>query len=266
MKWAAHAIKDIWSGSSGKPVVVPFDKLSKVITPKGGNCCVVIAAPGVGKTTFMLNWVTESDMRVLYVSSDTSPHDLTTQLGALSTNDERAKVEQRLVKSGTWREEYARHISEQFSNLVLDFTPSPSMTQIREMCEALTELWGAAPDMVVMDTASNVEMSDMSNNAEWQRVWLEAIAIARDYNLFFVFAHHVKQGLARTGKQAPELSDGLWGSDQFPEFVLALHQPRPRTLTLTVRKNRTGRRDVPVHFDVDYAYAKVEEEVNEDNG
>lgn len=246
MRWAAAATKAAWEEGHARPVDVPWEKLGKIIRPKGGNCAVVMAAPGVGKTTFMLNWAVRSGMRTLYISSDTSPHDITAQLGALATGHDRSLVEKRLMATATWRQEYAKAIYQQYPNLVLDFSPRPTMGEIQAKGEALCELWGEPPQLIVMDTASNVAMKDMSDNAEWQRVWLQSISVARYLNSFFVFAHHVKQGIARSGRVAPDLNDGLWGCDQFPEFVLALHTERTNEITCTVRKNRGGPKDVPV--------------------
>lgn len=258
MRWASTATAAAWSEDSARTVDVPFTKLDTIVRPKGGNCGIVIAAPGVGKTTFLLNWAVKSGMNTLYLSADTSPHDLTAQLASLATGHLRAEVEPRLMSDQTWREQYASAIFQKFPNLVVDFTQRPSMLGIRRKATALTELWGEAPQMVVMDTASNVEMEDMGANAEWQRVWLESINIARDLNTFFVFAHHVRQGLARSGRTAPDLNDGLWGCDQFPEFVFGLHNSGAREVTCTVRKNRGGPKDVPVKLPVDLSRALFE--------
>lgn len=260
MRWAAQATQDVWHVSNTAPAPIPFERLGKIITPRGGNCGIVIAAPGVGKTTWLLNWVTKSNARTLYMSADTSPHDLTGQLGALATGEERSKVEQRLTSSPTWREQYGQHISTTFPNLVLDFSSQPRMDDIENRVGALTELWGEAPQIVVMDTASNVFMEDKGSNAEWQAVWLQAIEIARTFNLFWLFAHHVKVGPARGGKVAPEMNDGLWGSDQFAEIVMGAHIPRPGFVDVTVRKNRTGKKDVKVRFAADFASAEMHEE------
>lgn len=259
VRWAAVATSSAWEEGNARPVPVPYDKLGKIIRPKGGNTGVIIAAPGQGKTTFMLNWAVKAGMKCLYISSDTSPADVTAQLGALATTDERILVEQRLAASTTWRRGYAQAIFQKYPNLILDFAPRPTMEEIRNKALALVELWGEPPELIVMDTASNVAMSDMANNAEWQRVWLEAINLAREVNSFFLFCHHVKQGPARTGRIAPELNDGLWGCDQFPEFVMGLHTPNVGELTLTVRKNRGGAKDVPVRFNVDFARADINE-------
>ena len=259
MRWAAAATQSAWEEGNARSVPVPWTKLDQVIRPKGGNCCVVMAAPGVGKTTFMLNWAVRSNAKTLYISSDTSPHDVTAQLGALATRDDRSMVESRLMESRVWREEYAKAIFAKYPNLVLDFAPRPSMGDIRNKAEALTELWGEPPELIVMDTASNVAMKDMSDNAEWQRVWLQSISLARDLNTFFVFAHHVKQGPARSGRVAPDLNDGLWGCDQFPEFVFGLHSPASNELVLTVRKNRGGLKDVPVKMRATLATARIED-------
>lgn len=259
MRWAAVATSSAWEEGNARPVTVPYPRLSHIIRPKGGNTGVIIAAPGQGKTTFMLNWVVKAGMKALYISSDTSPADVTAQLGALATGNERRLVEQQLAANMTWRREYATAIYRKYPNLILDFSPRPTMAEIRNKALALTEMWGEPPEIIVMDTASNVAMEDMSNNAEWQRVWLDAINLARELNCFFLFCHHVKQGPARGGRVAPELNDGLWGCDQFPEFVMGLHTPDAGQLTLTVRKNRGGAKDVPVRFDVDFPRADIAE-------
>lgn len=259
MHWASSATHEAWAEDQGADVVVPWERMSKVIRPKGGNCGVVIAAPGVGKTTFLLNWAAMSGMKTLFISSDTTVHDLTEQLGSLATNEMRRKVGERLSGNPEWRKKYAEAIYQRYPNIVVDFSPSPSTHDIREKVAALTDLWGMPPQMIVMDTASNVRMTDMGANAEWQRVWLECISIARDYNSFFVFAHHVKQGPARGGTIAPTAADGLWGADQFPEFVFGLHMPKMNVITCTVVKNRGGPKNVPIEFDVDLARAKFME-------
>lgn len=257
MRWAASATQSAWEENNAREVTIPWEKLASVIKPKGGNAGVLIAAPGQGKTTVLLNWMAQSGMKALYLSADTSPHDVTAQLGAIATGDLRRTVEERLMSSPTWRSGYSQAIYQKYPNLMLDFSSRPTMEEIRHKAVALTELWGVPPEVIVMDTASNVAMKDMADNAEWQRVWLEAIDLARELNAFFLFAHHVKQGPARTGRIAPEMADGLWGCDQFPEFVMGLHTERPGEVTLTVRKNRGGAKDVPVRLRCDFASASV---------
>lgn len=259
MRWAAAAAQSAWEEGNARPIEVPWKKLARVLRPKGGNTGVIIAAPGVGKTTLLLNWVVRSGVKCLYISSDTSPADVTSQLGALATGHVRQTVEERLSESATWRSEYAKAIYAKYPNIVLDFSPRPTIRDIRFKALALTELWGETPEIIVMDTASNVAMADMSNNAEWQRVWLQAISLARELNAFFIFAHHVRQGVARSGRVAPEMNDGLWGSDQYPEFVIGLHSPQAGRLMMTVRKNRTGPKDVPIPLKVSFPLARIDD-------
>lgn len=264
MKWAASATKHAWGQDSGTTIPVPWRVLDNVIAPKVKNTGIVIAAPSVGKTTFLLNWVTQARIRALYISSDTTEHDLTTQIGALSQGHLRSEVEQRLRSSETWRDLYATRIAELYPNLVLDFTPSPTMGSIEQKVRGLVELWARPPQMVIQDTASNVDMEDKGDNAEWQRVWLSAKQIARQYGLFWCFAHHVKQGPAKDGDRAPVMSDGLWGSHQFAEYVLTLHNPNPRSMVVTVRKNRMGKRDVAVPLRAEWERALIHDQPEDD--
>ena len=265
MRWAAEVTQQSWTPTaSGILTPIPFRKMSRIMRPHGGNVGVVIAAPGVGKTTFLLNWAVKSGARTMYLSPDTSPQDLTSQLGALASGSPRKEVEDRLLSSASWRREYGRHIAREFPNLVLDFTASPSMTSIDEKVDALTELWAATPQIVVIDTASNIEMKDSSDNAEWTKVWLSSVEIARKYNLFVVLAHHVKQGAAAGGRVAPQMNDGLWGCDKFAEFVIGLHTPGPKLMAATIRKNRSGPKDVPIQFVTDLSRAEIREKEQND--
>lgn len=264
MRWAASNVAASWSEGRVKPLPVPWPSLANVIKPKGGNTMVLLAAPGVGKTTLLLNWAAQTNARTLFVSSDTSSQDMTAQLACIATGHLRSTVESRMLKSGVWRSAYAEKVLALHDNLVLDFAPRPTIQELRDKAVALTELWGRTPQFIVMDTASNVAMSDQGSYAEWERVWLACKEMARELNAVFCFAHHVRQGPARSGRLAPEASDGLWGSDKFPELVMGLHQDTPGQLTLTVRKNRGGRKDVPVRLDADLARAFISEEGSTD--
>lgn len=248
MRWASVATFQSWEDENARKIEVPWRKLSKVIRPRGGNVGVIIAAPGVGKTTLGLNWVNQTNARTLYCSADTNPADVTAQLASMVTGHDRVIVEKRLEANDEWKKEYANAVYRSNPNLVVDFDPSPSTRSIWEKSVALTELWAATPEVVVIDTASNIEMSDRGDNAEWQRVWLACKDLARNLNSFVLLMHHVRQGEAASGRLAPEMSDGLWGSNKFPEFVLGLHTASPTELVVTVRKNRSGKKDVPVRL------------------
>jgi len=257
MNWASVATYQSWTEENSRKIQVPWNKLSKIIRPRGGNVGVIIAAPGVGKTTFGLNWVNRTNARTLYVSADTNPTDVSAQLASMITGDERIIVEKRLETSNEWKTEYSKAVFERNSNLVLDFDPSPSIQSVWDKAIALTEMWAMTPEMIVIDTASNIEMSDKGDNAEWQRVWLACKDIARNLNSFVLLMHHVKQGDAASGRVAPQMADGLWGSDKFPEFVLGLHAPNPSELVMTVVKNRSGKKDVPVRLRPELERARI---------
>jgi replicative DNA helicase len=266
VRWVADATQSAWREDQARAIPVPWRRLAKLIRPKGGNVGIVIAAPGVGKTTLLLNWVAKSNLKTLYLSMDTSPMDITAQMASMVTGHERVIVERRMMESEEWRRDYAQAIYGQVPNFVVDFSPSLSVDQIRAKAESMAELWCETPELIVIDTASNIAMRDMGENAEWQRVWMQTKELARELNSFAILAHHVKAGPVKSGRVQPELSDGLWGCEQFPEFVFGLHAPSNHELILSLLKNRGGVKNVSVHLDAQLQLAQINDRESVDGG
>lgn len=226
-----------------------------------GHTVFVIAAPGVGKTTMILNWVAKANVRTLYMSADTAQRDLTSQLAALATGTERRVVEARMEKEEFWREQYAASIQTAFPNLIIEDMPSPSLKDVQERMLCLTELWGETPQVVVLDTAGDIERpKSKSEYDEWLQLWQSIRELARKFNCVVMVAHHVRNGPARNGTQPPEMADGLFGSDKYPEFVIGLHTASAGVMQATVRKNRNGPKDVPVKLAAHLSLASIEDQ------
>lgn len=258
MEWAATAAQTSWGRSQARELPVPWPSLDRLLTPRGGNTIVVLAAPGVGKTAFALNWAARSGARTLYASADTDRLLMTSQLAALATGDSRTTVEDRMARSTTWRTEYAEAVKSLFPNLVVDFDSAPSIATVVAKSEALTELWGETPELVVLDTASDVA-KDGDEFQGWQKLWLNVREASRYLGCVFMLLHHVSQGPAAGGQSAPKLNDGMYKADQFPEMLLGLHESATNEITVSALKNRGGRKGVAMQLIADHAHGRLDD-------
>lgn len=218
---------------------------------------MLLAAPGQGKTTFALNWAAEAGLRTLYCSADTDDRLVTEQLASIATGHDRESVKERL-QTERWLGHYAGAIKARFPNLVVDFDSPIEIDVVAEKAEALTEVWGAFPELIVLDTASNIKRVSEDNGA-WEIVWQDVQELVRFFDCTAILPHHVKQGPARSGRQAPQQSDGLFNSDKYSEIVLGLHTSAPGESTLSVLKNRGGRKDIAFQLAADMPHCRFNE-------
>lgn len=261
MLWAAGSVNSSWRQGSVRSLPVPWPSLARVIRPRGGQQVMVLSAPGVGKTSLIVNWAALSSALTLYVSADTDQKLMSTQLACLSTGHSRQTVEQRLEHSSVWRTQYAASVREAFPNVVMDFTSSPRIQDLAAKAEALTEVWGDAPQLMVLDTASDVQKRGEDWTA-WQDTWLACREFARFFNCVVMLAHHVKSGPAAGGTTAPQQNDGEYKADKFAEIVIGLHNPAGNEMVATVQKNRGGKSRIPVRLEADHEYASIREPAN----
>lgn len=237
---------------------MPWPKLAKVIRPLGGHCVMLIAAPGVGKSTLALNWAARSQALTLYASADTDARTMTLQLASLASGHGREQVGERLANSAVWRQVYAADIRRQFPNLVMDFMSMPSIPSIAYRAEALTEVWGETPQLIVLDTASDLAR-DGDDYSAWRKLWLDSRKLARTFCTSVMLLHHVRSGPAATGLVRPNQDDGQYRADQFAEIELGMHWRNHNTVEVSVLKNRTGKRNIAVQMHADYEHARLEE-------
>lgn len=258
MQSAAAAIGDGWDEGKVRPLLVPWPQLARVIRPIGGQQVVVAAAPSVGKTMFAGNWAAESGAHTLYMSADTDQRTWTKNMAALATGHETTIVDRRLERSRSWRLQYMEAVQDRFPNLYADFASGPSIPSVLHRAEALTEVWGSTPELVVIDTATDVQRQG-EDYASWRKNWIAYRGLARYLNAVVMLLHHVKDGPARNGDAEPAQSSAKYGADEFAEIMLGLWRPGgdPTRLTVSVLKNRAGLRQVRVPFAAEYARGRV---------
>lgn len=255
MLWAATATRRSWTDDRPQRFVLPWPSVAEWVAPMGGQHMMLLSAPGVGKTTFALNAAAYSGAATLFLSMDTDARLVTEQLAALATGEDRATIRRRLARP-LWQESYARAIRRMFPHLVLDFPTAPEVGDVADRAEAVTEVWGTTPDLIVLDVASNLARQG-DDYGSWQQLWSDIQRLSRVFGSTLLVAHHVKEGPAAGGTVAPSLNDGQYKPHQFAEIVLGLHAPSPAEVTVTVLKNRGGRKDLRFGLVADLAHAQL---------
>lgn len=258
MQWAATVVDRAWDEDAVRRLPVPWESVGRVVRPMGGQQIMTIAAPGVGKSTFAVNWAARSGARTLYASADTDERLMTRQLASLATGHHQDYVEARLMQSAQWRLLYGDAVRQSYPNLVFDFERTPSLDRVAARAVAMTEAWGETPELIVLDTASNLSRRS-EDYAAWRELWVGVGDLARYFNSCVMVAHHVKEGAAAGGTQPPSLNDGKYGAHEFCEIVLGLHRSGGAEVTVSVLKNRGGKSQVRIPLAARYEFAALDE-------
>lgn len=259
MQFAASVPRNAWAEGAVRSLPVPWPSIASVMSPRGGQCVIVMAAPGVGKTMFTAQWVAQARMPTLYCSADTGPKDMSAMLASLATGHLKDDVEQRMTDSARWSQTYADAIRHSYPHLVMDFASAPRLDMVAEKAEALCDVWGEPPAVVVIDTASDIARTGEGFEG-WQDTWLACRDLSRYFNATFIMNHHVKQGPAASGNVAPTQGDAMYKADQFAEIVASLHRGSANEVIFTILKHRGGKSQVPFPLKTEYERARLIDE------
>lgn len=260
LQTAGGATQHVWSLGPARVLPAPqsWPYLGASVKALGGQVIQVMAAPAVGKTAFCLYWSLAAGVKTLYLASDTDMRLFSEQMAAWATGDSREEVRARL--EGGEIGAVSAAVSQAAPDLFVDPLAGPELAQVEERIVALTEYWGETPQLVVLDTISDIRRGGDDYSA-WRGLWLDLRAMSRHYDTTIMFAHHLKgNSQGRDGDRAPQLSDGKYGSHEFCEIVLGLHKPTATKLIVSVLKNRGGRSGVQFPLTADYSRLELEEQ------
>lgn len=208
-----------------------------------GQYVLVCAAPGIGKSAFVLTKVLKSGVPALYLSADSDEFTQTTRAMSILNGWPMEKSAQ------MYRDDKEQAVKTlDATNVLFDFNPSPTLNQLEDVVKATTELMDDYPQMIVVDNITNV-ISGFAGNDEDPFAGLELLndylhSLARNTGACVVGLHHVK-GDHNDGNKPIPLS-GIKGQiGRVPEMILTLHRipsdHGPDTLNVSAVKNRSGR-------------------------
>lgn len=212
---------------------------SRGIRLRRGQVTMVIAQSNGGKSMFALWYAVTSGVRCLYVSADTDPHTTLLRAAAITMQITTDEVEAMIAKDkDKVREELAG-----LSRIRFAFDPSPTMQDIDLEVAAYEEVFGAFPELIVIDSLYNV-MSGSEN--EWQGM-RETVSdmhiLARNTEACCVILHHVSENDSKVFYPAPKRA--IMGKvSQLPEMILSLAiEPESSILRVACVKNRHDTHD-----------------------
>ena len=264
--------RSLWS--TGQPVPVPWPQVGRYLKPRTQSVMIALAASGVGKSTFALDWALELDAPALYLSLDTSLLDHTVRVIARNTGKTTREVEEGFEDDPmAWAERHYEYVLN-LPHRVRFCDQNMRVETVGELVAAETEYWGEPPKLVVVDNLMNL-VENGESAAEYRRIVGELLRIAKTHHTLVVGLHHQRKKPAKSlkdgeddddeGTRPVRLHDSLFAVDQEAKYVIGLWRPNLGDLKISILKNRMGDADpnakVQASLSIDLARATVKDRV-----
>lgn len=225
---AGTPIPEVWQTLTNADVVFRRPQLA-----------VVAAAPGVGKSAFVLSLVVKSGEPTVYFSADSGPGTQIPRTVSILTGRETSEL--RSVINRGYR--FEKELQEGASHIWWDFSPGPTLEHIDETIQAWGYL-GRYPSICVVDNL--VDVDNEGAEGEWKSFENSLLffkELARERNMCVIVLHHLT-GEYEDGVSIPPLSALRGKVSKIPEIVLTLYrQENPlggEDLGIAIVKNRDG--------------------------
>lgn len=244
---------------------IPWPKLNDVVNLEPGFFVLGLAAPGVGKSVFALNWALRlgPGNACLFVSTDT---DLRTQAmrcyTCLNSEDETLTLDS--ASAGA-----AREYLEKQRIPVRWVDALEGVMDLAKIIEAEQEFLGESPKLVVVDVVDDLVTKE--EHGAYKEAFKVLHRMARKYKTVIFGLHHIRRGPAAAGNTPVSMDDGTFTGEQTAEVVLGMWRTvfsernamgmdveRDR-FAVAVLKNRTGRVTGPITLTPRFEVARIEE-------
>ena len=252
-----------WSSTHTRATPLPqvwTDLDSKQIKFRRGQVCMVAAAPNAGKSMFALVYAIRAKVPTLFFSADTDTATVMIRVASAMTGHTQATVEANLDKKTDYYENDLRDMS----HIQWVFDSSPSLDDIELEVKAYVELYGIAPELIVIDNLMNVVAEHDNEWAGLRQIMMELHDMARKTEACVMVLHHVSEQTEYGNTFNPPARRAIHGKvSQLPSLILTLgYEPSAGTLRVAPVKNRFGpmyaNADVHVALFVDYATCRIE--------
>lgn len=237
---------------SGRPVPVPWPALAEYIRPRGQNLMLVLAAGGVGKSAFALEWAYRIGVPAVYVSLDTSLVDHGIRLVSKTTG---MPIDQVSAGHDEDPEGWGARVGSQLLDLdsPLRFTDlANTAREVGEVVTAETEYWGDTPILTIVDNLQNL-LEQEEGAAEYRRILRDLHRVAKEHDTLVMALHHLRRQPPKRrsdkddddleddpGAKPVHLDDALYEGDKEAQFVLGLWRPQWNRMHVGILKNRMG--------------------------
>ncbi|WP_162795854.1 DnaB-like helicase C-terminal domain-containing protein [Nonomuraea lactucae] len=230
------------------PISSPFKRLeAEGVQFRRGQLALVAAGPGVGKSVFALTLAAASRVPTLYLSADSDAAIQYERAAAMLTGSTRDEIAE-LVESGDTR--YLDSKLSALRKLRWCFESSPTLDDIENHVKCWAAVYGAYPELVVVDNVSDVTPdSEEGGTLALESIMAYLADLARATGAAVIALHHLTADYD-DGTEPPPLSALKGKISKKPSLVLNLFRPADGKLGVVIAKNRTGRPDVGQQYRV----------------
>lgn len=246
----ATPLKDVWPSLKDKSIQF-----------RRGQVCMVAAAPNVGKSMFALIYALQAGARTLFFSADTDTTTVMMRAASHLSGHSQLTVESNLNTNSNWYNDKF----EQMKNIQWVFDSSPSLDDIEAEIKAYIELYGAAPELIVIDNLMNVAAETDNEWAGLRAIMMDLHDMARQTEACVLVLHHVsEQSEYGQGMQPPPRRAVHGKVSQLPALMLTMgYDPYNKELLIASVKNRFGPHSADGTFfaslKVNYANCQIDE-------
>ena len=223
----ATPLPDVWVGLKQKEIKF-----------RRGQVCMVAAAPNAGKSMFALIYAIKAAVPTLFFSADTDTTTVMMRAAAHISGHSQVTVESNLASNSHY---YDQHF-EKFGHIKWVFDSSPSIDDLELEIRAYVELYGHAPELIVIDNLMNVTAETDNEWAGLRAIMMELHDMARKTEACVLVLHHVSEQSEYGSPTKPPHRRAIHGKvSQLPALILTLgYDPAQATLRVAAVKNRFG--------------------------
>ena len=220
----AIPLPDVWTGLAGESIKF-----------RRGQVCMVAAAPNAGKSMFALVYAIKAKVPTLFFSADTDTATVLMRSAAQISGHTQLTVESNMEYKEDF---YSEHLSK-MSHIQWVFDSSPSLDDIELEIKAYVELYGIAPELIIIDNLMNVAAETDNEWAGLRAIMMELHDMARKTQACVLVLHHVSE---HGSPSMPPPRRAIHGKvSQLPALILTLgYDPLERLLRVAAVKNRFG--------------------------
>ena len=236
-----RAWKSVQSTAQPLPTVWK-DLETKEIKFRRGQVCMVAAAPNAGKSMFSLVYAIKAKVPTLFFSADTDTATVMLRASAHLAGHTQQTVENQISINPEAYDEVLQGIS----HIQWVFDSSPNLDDIESEIKAYIELYGIAPQLIVIDNLMNVVAETDNEWSGLRQIMIELHDMARKTDACVMVLHHVSEQSEYGNMTEPPHRRAIHGKvSQLPALILTLgYNPFEHTLRVAAVKNRFGKHSV----------------------
>jgi replicative DNA helicase len=223
----ATPLPDVWTGLAAKQIKF-----------RRGQVCMVAAAPNAGKSMFALIYAIKAKVPTMFFSADTDTTTVMMRVAAHTSGHSQGTVEANLAADSHY---YDHHFGK-IDHIKWVFDSSPTIDDLELEIRAYVELYGEAPELIIIDNLMNVAAETDNEWSGLRAIMMELHDMARKTEACVLVLHHVSEQSEYGSPSRPPARRAIHGKvSQLPALILTLgYDPGQATLAVAAVKNRFG--------------------------